>query len=330
VNDIMEIHIFKQYKPMKYNEGTNAGKEVAISYCGLEIYNEEYIRFDDTTNVNCDKCIKQNKKQKKKEIENMIGNNDDLSKLKNGKTITELNTCDIDVFIDVGYDYKTERKCPVGTYQDGRKIVFRREHHNYLKPGEVWRCNVIEDRHNCIIAAPFKRTQASPIQQHNTNKQVERLPPEVATTIVKTLQDKLNILKKKQETIDKETLEPLLKSKTNLEEELEDIQQKIAENDNLIIEAKQEKTTFITEIQMYEKSIERFSNMEVRDDITIDDLAKDTGLLGIPDYWGEKTETDKLIPINIDMTEDKEEENKGELPNDKDEDGYEEQGQEEE
>ena len=200
---------------------------------------------------------------------------------------------EVEVFVEVGYDDERRRQCPTGKNRDGRRIVFRREHHNFLRPGEVWLCNILEDRSNCLIVAPFKRLQSSPLEQVKEQKAtMERLAPEVATTIVNALEDKMTKLKTREEEL-KGPVSALKKEYAGLQAELTEIQEEMKAKSSQISESEDELREIMEQIRMFQKSLEKFGMMSVPDDVCIEDIEKKAGMYGVPDYWGEKTEVGK-------------------------------------
>lgn len=213
-----------------------------------------------------------------------------------GKKLELEKPHEIEVFVEVGYDDERRRQCPVGRHQDGRRILFRREHHNLLRPGEVWICNILEDRASCLIVAPFKRTQSSPIEQAKEQKaMIERLAPEVATTIVNALEDKIAVLRKREE----ECKEPLSVKRQRYQElqlKLAEIQAEMKAVEPEMAKLEDKLTEITAQVRMYEKAIERFNVMSVPDDTTAEEFEKEAGIYGIPDYWGERTEQGRTPP----------------------------------
>lgn len=200
---------------------------------------------------------------------------------------------EVEVFVEVGYDNERRRQCPTGKNRDGRRIVFRREHHNFLRPGEVWLCNILEDRQNCLIVAPFKRLQASPLEQVKEQKAtMERIAPEVATTIVNALEDKMTKLKMREEEL-KGPVSTLKKEYAGLQTELNEIQEEMKVKSSEISESEDELREIMGQITMFQKSLEKFGMMSVPDDVCIEDIEKKAGIYGVPDYWGDKTEHGK-------------------------------------
>ena len=196
---------------------------------------------------------------------------------------------EMDVFIEVGFDKEMGRKCPIGrSGAETRMILFRRDHHNYLKPGEVWRCNVVENMQSYLIVAPFKRIQASPVEMGNPNNQVERVPPEVATTIVNALEDRIVQLRRRFES-DKSDLGKFLEERMGLDKIIKEAVARKTHLDGAYDATRDSIEKLTDSIKMYEKQIARFTNMATGDDVSIEEIEQEAGTYGIPDYWGEMT-----------------------------------------
>lgn len=192
---------------------------------------------------------------------------------------------EIELFIEVGYDDAKRRKSPVSRMPDGRVVIFRREHHNYMKPGETWLCIIDEDRSNMVVATPHRRLSASPITQENDRRKAEKMPPEVATVIVNTLEDRIHHLQQKMDNTNAQIL-PLEEKESALANELQAVK-------NALATLKDEKTRAASDLEMFSKSIDTFKGMEVPDDISIEEIEQNAGVYGIPDYWGQMTEESK-------------------------------------
>ena len=92
-----------------------------------------------------------------------------------------------------GWDTRDNRAAPIAKTAEGKTVLFYREFHKILRPGETWLCRIDVVRDNHINAVPISRIGESAPSEALRVADV-RLPDSITEMLVKNLTDSLDEL----------------------------------------------------------------------------------------------------------------------------------------
>lgn len=102
-----------------------------------------------------------------------------------------------------GWDSRENRACPIAKTQEGKTVLFYREHHNIMRPGETWLCRIDTIRDTHLHAVPLERKSGS--SESETLRVADvKLPDTVSQVIIANLSISLSETEKelkKQEVL---------------------------------------------------------------------------------------------------------------------------------
>lgn len=110
-----------------------------------------------------------------------------VGKLDNGKLDVNVQ---MEFVILEGWDNRDNRMAPIAKTPEGKTVLFYRESHKLLRPGETWLCRLDTVRDTHINAVPLERRSTSAISEASRVADL-RLPDTITQLLITKLEAEL-------------------------------------------------------------------------------------------------------------------------------------------